>query len=94
MITTKEHLPWYEEGDPRLQNKLGCFFRMPTLWECPECGTVNAWNYHEARRASLKLKQVVEVCHGSCFDNVCGHCGADIVKSDSPILAECYTHVA
>ena len=75
---TKEHLPW------DTKNKM--------LWCCPQCESINAWNSDDAERASKKLKITVEACHGSCFDNVCGHCGANIVKPDSPILTECYTH--
>ncbi len=44
--------------------------------------------------ANARLPQSVACAHGSAFDNICGHCGADIVHIDSPILAECYTHAA
>lgn len=77
MKLTKDHLPWES-------NRL--------LWVCPECNTINAWNWDDAERASKKLGAVVSVCHGSCFDNVCGNCKCDIVHPDSPILAPCYTH--
>jgi hypothetical protein len=73
----KDHLPFEK-------NKM--------LWVCPECGAINAWSGDDAERASSKLKTKVLVCHGSCFDNVCGGCGSDIVKPDSPILSPCYTH--
>ena len=63
-----------------------------TLWECPVCKNINAWNYDDAERASKFLKVEVKVAHGSCFDNICGHCGADLVHIDSPIRANCYTH--
>lgn len=65
-----------------------------TLWECPVCGSINAWDWNEAERASRLLKTKVKVSHGSCFDNICGHCGSDIVRADSPIRASCYTHEA
>jgi hypothetical protein len=83
----KDHLPWSTKN-----------YRLSYLWVCPECGTINAWNYEEAERATKKLqakglKVEVVVCHGSSFDNICGHCHADIVKPDSPILAEAYTHM-
>lgn len=61
------------------------------LWVC-FCGGINAWNYEDAERASRALREEVKVSHGSCFDNVCGHCGADVVAVDSPIRANCYTH--
>jgi len=63
-----------------------------TLWECPVCLNINAWDWDEADRASRLLKVEVKCAHGSGFDNICGHCGADLVHEDSPILAECYTH--
>jgi hypothetical protein len=63
-----------------------------TLWECPVCLGINAWDWDEAERASSLLKTEVKVAHGSCFDNICGHCGADLVHVDSPIRATCYTH--
>ena len=71
------HLPWRKKS---------------LLWLCPQCETINAWNWEDAERASKRLGVKVEVCSGSCFDNICGHCGADIVNQDSPILAPCYTH--
>lgn len=79
MHITKEHLPFDLKHD---------------LWLCPECQTVNAWNYDDAERAAKKLKQEVVVSHGSCFDNICGNpnCRANIVDPESPILAPCYTH--
>ena len=80
MVTKRDHLPWEREKD--------------LFWVCPECGTVNAYNWEDAERASRKLKQEIVVSHGSCFDNICGNwgCRADIVEPDSPILAEAYTH--
>jgi len=84
MHLTKEHLPW----DLPARHLVGGF-----LWVCPECQGINAWNYEDAVRAQRKMNEQVEVCSGSAFDNICGHCHADIVKPDSPILAECYTHV-
>lgn len=83
MRLTKDHLPW-DSGN------LPC--TGPNLWVCPECQGVNAWNYEDAVRAQKRMDVQVEVCTGSAFDNICGHCHADIVKPDSPILAECYTH--
>jgi hypothetical protein len=75
---TKDHLPWEKNR---------------SMWVCPQCGAINAWDHNDAERASIKLKTEVHVSSGSCFDNLCGHCHADIVQPDSPILAECYTHV-
>jgi len=86
MRITKDHMPW----------DYGKRLRGGHLWICPECGIVNAWNWDDAVRASEKLKVDVQlkvaVCHGSCFDNICGGCQARIVHPDSPILASCYTH--
>lgn len=64
-----------------------------TLWECPTCYNINAWNWEDAERASSLLKVEVKVSHGSCFDNICGHCGVNLVHIDSPINSECYTHI-
>jgi hypothetical protein len=82
MNITKDHLPWSTKN-----------YKLNYLWVCPECGEINAWNADEARRAAEKIKCTkIYLSHGSCFDNICGHCGRDIVHPDSPILAECYTH--
>lgn len=75
---TKDHFPWSCSGS--------------FLWVCPVCGSVNAWCEGDAGRASQRLGISVEVSHGSCFDNVCGGCGRDIIEPGSPILAEVYTH--
>lgn len=81
-VMRKSHLPW----------ETGKLIIGGNLWVCPECGAINAWNPEDAERASKKLKRPVVSCTGSCFDNICGGCHADIVKPDSPILAPCYTH--
>ena len=61
------------------------------VWRCMACAGVNVWNYGDNLRLNTPARTVA-IAHGSCFDNVCGHCGANIVASDSPILADCYTH--
>ena len=80
MKINKDHLPWNRK----------------ILWICPECGIVNVWNWEDAVRAAKRLKinvnTEIAISHGSCFDNVCGGCQANIVSSESPILAPCYTH--
>ena len=61
------------------------------IWRCPNCNAVNAWNVDDVER--LAERDIDAVCsYGSCFDNICGACGADYVLADSPIRAECYTH--
>jgi transcription elongation factor Elf1 len=62
------------------------------IWECPVCNSLNAWNYDDSVRFSKHYSEAVYISHGSCFDNICGNCGADFVHENSPILAECYTH--
>jgi hypothetical protein len=76
------------------------------VWECPVCRCVNVWNWADAQRAAAILgldcpeissannrnRSEIQIAHGSAFDNICGGCGADLVRADSPILAECYTH--
>lgn len=76
MRITKDHLP----------------FNSNMLWLCPHCYSINAWNYGDAQRAEVKTREEIFISHGSCFDNVCGNCGSNIVKPDSPILTEVYTH--
>jgi len=90
--------------EPSIKDHFPVFHRIgPCLWVCIDCGGINAWNYGDAERAAARLKgftkpkgsraeSSVAVAHGSCFDNVCGHCGADNVKADSPINHPCYTH--
>lgn len=79
MKLTKDHLPWEVKGQ--------------MLWVCPECGSVNAWNWEDSERAKARLGiKEVFISHGSCFDNVCGKCQTNIGKPDSPINAPCYTH--
>jgi hypothetical protein len=63
------------------------------LRQCACYGGLNAWTWPDAERAQWLTDQKVAVAWGSCWDNVCGHCGADFVRADAPILAECYTHV-
>ena len=68
------------------------------IWECRQCNGVNAWNWQDAEKAERRLTKrrgvpaEVAVAHGSCFDNVCGHCGTNFVRRDSPIRAELYVH--
>lgn len=75
-MNEKMHLPW----DSKL------------FWICPVCGSVNAFNNEDASRFEQKTGQVCFISTGSCFDNQCGNCHANIVEPDSPILAPCYTH--
>lgn len=84
MHITKGHLPW----DYPVGKKLHGGY----LWRCPECGAYNAWNHEDAKRAMKRLGVEVNVCSGSAYDNICGACKANIVKTDSPINSECYTH--
>jgi hypothetical protein len=65
------------------------------VWRCPCCDGLNVWAWTAAELASKKHKIPLndfKTASGSCFDNICGHCGADLVKEDSPILAQCFTH--
>lgn len=62
------------------------------IWACPVCGGINAWDWQAVERAAAMLGVEVATATGSCFDNICGHCHADIVRADSPIMANCYTH--
>lgn len=62
------------------------------LWRCPSCRKPNAWNWRDAQAAADHLGVDVAVAHGSAFDNVCGHCRANVVKRSSPIMSPAYTH--
>jgi hypothetical protein len=64
------------------------------VWECAACNGLNAWNWEDAERGEGLIGLPFKVSYGSCFDNRCGHCGANTVLADSPIMAECYTHQA
>lgn len=45
------------------------------VWECPACAGVNVWNWDDAER--LEHSGITaHVAHGSCYDNICGQCGA------------------
>lgn len=73
-------------------SKTGKFDPLCDIWRCPECRGLNAWSDRVAEVATAVVGEEVRVCRGSCFDNICGHCGADMVRADSPIQAEAYTH--
>jgi hypothetical protein len=72
------------------------------VWECMACGQLNVWNWEDQEAvarlchrdiydyANARQKNAVAIAHGSCYDNICGNCGADIVAIDSPIMA--YSH--
>jgi hypothetical protein len=65
------------------------------IWRCRSCGAINAWNWEDAERYEKRFKLepgTVKHSTGSCFDNICGGCGTDFVRRDSPIRAVCYTH--
>jgi len=62
------------------------------VWECSRCGAVNAWAYQDLEKVERLNHVKCFISHGSCFDNICGACGANHVKRNSPILSECYTH--
>lgn len=71
------------------------------VWECDSCGCLNTWNWKDQERLTERTgrpwvqdapaftrRNVIGIAHGSCFDNVCGVCGANHVRADSPILAD------
>jgi hypothetical protein len=62
-----------------------------SIWRCPCCDAINVWSPWLCARLEDRSIQAV-TCTGSCFDNICGACHSNIVKRDSPILAECFTH--
>ena len=56
---------------------------------CPSCGKMSAYylGYVDKRHG------IAHISTASCFEWQCGHCHAYIVEKDSPINAECYTHI-
>lgn len=67
------------------------------LKRCAACGELSAdsWNLVTARndfRLDANPGEIAHVGAASCWEWECGHCGANNVEADSPILAEVYTH--
>lgn len=64
--------------------------------ECAACGRYSAYNWeHVTAGVDSERCQSTHIAHiGTCsgFEWQCGHCGANNVFKDAPILAECYTH--
>lgn len=56
---------------------------------CPNCGGMSAyyWGYVN------KPHNIAHIPASSSFEWQCGHCRAFITEKDSPINAECFTHV-
>lgn len=56
---------------------------------CPACGRMSAYytGYVDKRH------DIAHISTATCFEWQCGHCHASIVEKDSPINAECYTHI-
>lgn len=68
--------------------------------ECAGCGELSAyaWQFVADKPSYSRLCfEKGEIAHvGACSGSEweCGHCGANNVEADSPLLAEVYTHVA
>jgi len=67
------------------------------LKQCAACGELSAdsWNLVTAKSDFSRDAKPGEIGHigaASCFEWACGHCGANNVYVDAPILAEVYTH--
>lgn len=56
---------------------------------CSACGKMSAyyWGYVD------RLHNIAHIPTTSCFEWECGHCHSHIVEENSPINAECYTHI-
>ena len=59
-----------------------------SIEECPVCGGLSAYAWEDVNEE----KGINHIPCTSCWEWECGHCGAHLVDSASPILAECYTH--
>jgi hypothetical protein len=68
--------------------------------ECADCGELSAysWRYVAEKehyfRLGFEKGEIANVGAASCFEWDCGHCGANNVPEDSPLLAEVFTHVS
>lgn len=71
--------------------------------ECAGCGqlSAHAWELANAYRDEKgeggsyyepKRGLVAHIGTASCWEFECGHCRANNVQADAPILADCYTH--
>lgn len=57
--------------------------------ECPCCGGLSAYAWEDVNEEA----GITHIPVASCWEWQCGHCHAHLVEADSPILAECYTHI-
>jgi len=65
--------------------------------ECAACGELSAYSFDlVTARSEYRLDanpgEIAHVGAASCWEFECGHCGANNVEVDAPILAEVYTH--
>ena len=66
--------------------------------ECAACGELSAYAWQNVtekpsyHRMCWERGEIAHVGAASGFEWECGHCGANNVDADAPILAEVYTH--
>jgi hypothetical protein len=62
---------------------------------CPCCSQASGYCWDDCNIEPNQKPGIGGIAHiptASGFDWQCGHCGATLAPSDSPILADCYTH--
>lgn len=79
------------------QTQIDALLASEDLVQCAACGELSAYSFNlvTARadfRMDAKPGEIGHVGAASCFEWECGHCGANNVDLEAPILAEVYTH--
>lgn len=78
--------------------KIEALLESGDLVQCAACGEISShsWTHVTEKetyyRLDFKPGEIANIGASSCFEWECGHCGANNVDADAPILAEVYTH--
>jgi hypothetical protein len=76
-------------SEKRRQAKVQALIRKGDIEVCPVCEGLSAYSH-------LDVDEEHGINHigaTSCFEWECGHCHRSFADADSPIMAECYTHI-
>lgn len=72
----------------------------PAVETCARCGELSAYCWDDCtaypdgeHTYDPEPGTIAHIGTASCWEWECGHCRANNVERDSPINAECYTHV-
>jgi hypothetical protein len=80
------------------QNRIAKLIASGDIVECAACEELSAYSFDNVTprghyfRGCWDKGEIAHVGACSSFEWECGHCGANNVDADAPILAECYTH--